>query len=361
MPGSGKCKTEEVEKCSSLDPPEGCFCKMCISCPEGFGPTRPCGGRYSTGTIIKCKPCPNGVSYSKEHSIASCEPCHQCDGRETLRKCTPNSDTNCSTKCRVGYIMSHAVDECVQDPSFKTTPRQIDTANLTTQLPGTTTSPKNTPTEGQKTQRETHGNTTKHTDPDTLGRNGQPKSKDSNHSRNIIIISTIIAGCVVVGSLVVTYFLKKKQMACFRNNAMNQDEKRALTKNRDSLKSSQEVLWLYNLRLGDVDDALLSDVENFISLTSKVLKGWRAIGKEIGLKQTDLLAIEVAGQKQGTNQGEQLLINLKSCKPELTLTEFVTILDKLGRKDVVEIIKAYYTGENDKNVNSAIQIRETIV
>ncbi|XP_031554478.1 uncharacterized protein LOC116291449 [Actinia tenebrosa] len=352
MPGSGKCKTEEVEMCTSLDPPEGCFCKMCISCPKGFGPTHQCGGRYWNGTIIKCKTCPNGVSYSEEDSIASCQPCRQCGGRETSRNCTPNSDTICSNNCRVGYIMNDAVEDCVLDP----TSQQIDTAKLITQLPGTTTIHKNT-------QKNSHGTTTttKPIHSDKSGRDGQSNSKDHSRDNKIIIVTVIVIGTVIVIVTVgfILYCCLKK-VACFRrNNARNQDEEIALTdKNSTSPRSSQEIVppWPIDLRLSLIPQALRSDVTNYISESSPVVKGWQAIGEDsqINLTQFELQAIRIAGKKQGTNEGEELLIKLVSFKPELTLMKFVKVLENVGRKDVVDIIYNFYN--NEIKINDAVQI-----
>ena len=68
----------------------------------------------------------------------------------------------------------------------------------------------------------------------------------------------------------------------------------------------------------------------------------------------DLETIDQAGEKKNTNQGEQLLIKIEAVLPKFTVTQLVEILERIGRKDVVEAITTYYSNKN--KLNSAVQI-----
>ena len=236
---SGKCKPNENEIC--YGDWKRCFCRTCISCPKGYGPSHPCGGRYLNGTVIKCTPCTAGVSYSEERSVASCQPCPLCGGKETLQKCTPKRKTSCGTKCKKGYIMNTAVDHCLPDPSF-TTPAKS---------PPMTPAPKTTrifaSTASGPSNKGTIQVTSQPSNLITSGRDGKPTSKDpEGHSRdNKIIILTLVGVAAVV--IVVYCLLKKKQVACLRRkNGRNQDDeaKIALAEYKEttsSARSSQEI------------------------------------------------------------------------------------------------------------------------
>ena len=87
-------------------------CWKCPHCPVGLGLEPPCGSEVSNTTEIECKQCLANVTYSENHDISSCRPCHDCGLKNVVQQCTEEKNRKCGTVCPEGYYYRQRTDEC---------------------------------------------------------------------------------------------------------------------------------------------------------------------------------------------------------------------------------------------------------
>ena len=93
-----RCRPNEIE---IIDPFE---CWPCPTCPPGSGLSPPCGSLFSGRTLILCKSCDPGKTFSSTWGGTSCKRCSQCAPNETVvRPCQSSSDVVCS-RCQPDQI-----------------------------------------------------------------------------------------------------------------------------------------------------------------------------------------------------------------------------------------------------------------
>lgn len=99
FPKNSRCRSNEIRM---VDP---FVCWPCPICSLGLVLSPPCGSVVSAGTLISCKSCEAGKTFSSTFGDTSCKRCSQCAPNETVvRPCKPSSDVVCS-RCQPNQII----------------------------------------------------------------------------------------------------------------------------------------------------------------------------------------------------------------------------------------------------------------
>ena len=87
-------------------------CGRCTSCPPGMEPTVGCGTTVDTGTVLECRECVAGKTYSESDSVGLCQACTVCSSAvAVLKQCTADSNTKCG-KCPKGHYKDDFAEDC---------------------------------------------------------------------------------------------------------------------------------------------------------------------------------------------------------------------------------------------------------
>ena len=86
-------------------------CRICPTCPPGYGLPVQCGIRVSNFTSTDCEQCMEGKTYSEKNDISECKSCNDCTGKNVLQKCSKLNNSKCGT-CLPEYYSVDEVDDC---------------------------------------------------------------------------------------------------------------------------------------------------------------------------------------------------------------------------------------------------------
>lgn len=87
-------------------------CGQCTSCPAGMEPTVGCGTTVDIGTVLECRVCVAGKTYSESDSVALCQACTVCSSAvPVLKQCTADSNTKCGS-CPKGHYKDDFIEDC---------------------------------------------------------------------------------------------------------------------------------------------------------------------------------------------------------------------------------------------------------
>ncbi|XP_001623941.2 tumor necrosis factor receptor superfamily member 16 isoform X1 [Nematostella vectensis] len=340
-PENFNCKYDKYEICGNLTDDASCHCEPCPTCPIGKGVYPLCGqSRLLWPYHTLCKPCEAGRTYSDGEGIGSCNPCGHCDGFVTTKNCTTHSNIVCSTTCKKGFQLHPNLNSvCIPIP----TPTAKPTSKPMPQLP--LTSPPSTTTPSMPANHTTE-NRTNSAD---LVPSGQPSSPPLSRLEVILIVVLIVPAIALI---VVIYRMCNRQPHAnpddtenFLINSSRESSSVDVHYAKDSQKvslplppTSSTIYHARNLdmRLADIPFPLKQYISVEISKIKPAVSNWRHIADMYGkLPHEYYIQLDVPS---GHLPGENLLDALNSYDPQLKLEQFVIILEKVQRNDMVEHI-----------------------
>lgn len=87
-------------------------CSPCTGCPKGMEPSIACGATVDEGTVLECRECIAGKSFSDSEGVGQCQMCTTCSQKvAVLKQCTTESNTVCGS-CPPGFYEDDFIGGC---------------------------------------------------------------------------------------------------------------------------------------------------------------------------------------------------------------------------------------------------------